>query len=222
MKSLVGQFWHFLLLAVLLAGTYFILIVDPDCLIGSLWGLSTEFWFLIALASPIVHQIYVLVIWRLELYHNSISRLAPKNGFLMYKIGFAILILSRPVTITLLAIASQNTVEIPPMFAHPVIFIFVLLSIYLFYSVKKYFGMDRAFGIDHFKPQEAKDLPMVNEGIFKYSSNSMYVFGFLVLWVPGLLFLSKAALLMALFNHLYIWVHYYFTEKPDMEAIYGS
>jgi len=29
------------------------------------------------------------------------------------------------------------------------------------------------------------------------------------------------ALLLAGFNHLYIWVHYYCTEKPDMERIYG-
>jgi len=25
---------------------------------------------------------------------------------------------------------------------------------------------------------------------------------------------------VALFSHLYIWVHYYFTERPDMKIIY--
>jgi len=24
-----------------------------------------------------------------------------------------------------------------------------------------------------------------------------------------------------LFNHLYIWVHYYATERPDIDFIYG-
>jgi hypothetical protein len=50
----------------------------------------------------------------------------------------------------------------------------------------------------------------------------MYVFGFLTLWVPGLWFASAAALVVALFNHLYIWVHYYSTELPDMKRIYGE
>jgi len=80
--------------------------------------------------------------------------------------------------------------------------------------------MDRAFGIDHFEPDKAKTFPLVNKGVFKYTANGMYVYGFLMLWVPGFLFLSKAALLMALFNHIYIWIHYYYTEKPDMNFIY--
>ncbi len=63
---------------------------------------------------------------------------------------------------------------------------------------------------------------MVREGIFKYSDNAMYVFGFMALWVPGIILQSKAALLLALFNHLYIWVHFYCTELPDMKIIYGD
>jgi hypothetical protein len=27
---------------------------------------------------------------------------------------------------------------------------------------------------------------------------------------------------VAAFNHLYIWVHYFTVEKPDMDYIYGS
>jgi hypothetical protein len=49
----------------------------------------------------------------------------------------------------------------------------------------------------------------------------MYKFGFLILWSIALVFLSKAALLAAAFNHLYIWVHFYFTELPDIRRIYG-
>jgi len=50
----------------------------------------------------------------------------------------------------------------------------------------------------------------------------MYVYGLLILYLPGLFLLSKAALLVALFNHVYIWVHYYCTEQPDMKVIYGK
>jgi hypothetical protein len=42
------------------------------------------------------------------------------------------------------------------------------------------------------------------------------------LWVIGFAFLSKAVLLAAAFNHLYIWVHFYFTELPDIRHIYGG
>ena len=80
--------------------------------------------------------------------------------------------------------------------------------------------MDRAFGIDHFEPEKYKHTSMVKKGIFKYTSNGMYIYGFLILWIPGFLFLSKAALLVALFQHIYIWVHYCFTELPDMKFIY--
>ena len=62
----------------------------------------------------------------------------------------------------------------------------------------------------------------MKKGIFKYTDNGMYVFGLMILYLPGLLLLSKAAILAALFNHVYIWVHYYFTERPDMQEIYGD
>jgi hypothetical protein len=58
--------------------------------------------------------------------------------------------------------------------------------------------------------------------IFGESGFKVYTFGFLILWVPGLIFFSKAALLAACFNHVYIWVHYYTTELPDIRFIYGS
>ena len=58
--------------------------------------------------------------------------------------------------------------------------------------------------------------------MFKYTDNAMYKFGFLILWSIALFTLSKAALLAAAFNHLYIWVHFYFTELPDIRQIYGE
>jgi hypothetical protein len=50
----------------------------------------------------------------------------------------------------------------------------------------------------------------------------MYTFGFFMMWIPPILAASKAGLLLAAFSHLYIWVHYFTTEKPDMERIYGK
>jgi protein-S-isoprenylcysteine O-methyltransferase Ste14 len=63
--------------------------------------------------------------------------------------------------------------------------------------------------------------PLVREGIFAWAPNAMYIFGFLLLWIPPFLFQSVTALVVAAFGHAYIWVHYFFTEKPDMQLIYG-
>ena len=220
MKLFKHQHWHILVLLVLLTALYFYVDNNTAALEGALWCIPTATWLLLAILSPIVHQLYVLLCWRLELYYNSISKKFGGNGFKYYKIGFALLILSRPLTLILLAISNAQTLELKPVFAHLIAFALFIPSVYLFYSVKRYFGMDRAFGIDHFHPQEFKKVSFVKKGIFKYTSNGMYIYGFLILWIPGLLALSKAALLVALFNHLYIWVHYYFTELPDIRVIY--
>ena len=222
MKVLKGQLWHFVLLIVLLAGALFLKQRDASFDSGSLFGIKTNAWFYLAILTPVLHQIYVLVIWRLELYYQSLSRCFRKNGFLFYKIGFAFLIISRPITITFLAISNSNSFALDQGLGYLVSVVLAAPAVYLFYSVKKYFDFDRAFGIDHFNPKKMERLPMVKQGIFKYSSNAMYVYGFFALWIPGVLLQSRSALLAALFSHLYIWVHYYFTEKPDMHFIYRS
>ena len=222
MKVFKSQHWHLLLLLLLLTGIYFYVGYDSSVLQGQLWGISTRAWLIIAILSPILHHLYVLICWRLELYYNSLTKAFGENGFQYYKIGFAILFASRLVTIILLAIANAETLNMNYVLACLITAIISVPAIYLFYSVRKYFGFDRAFGIDHFQPEIYKTRPFVRQGIFKYTSNGMYIFGFLVLWVPGLLLLSKAAIVLALFNHLYIWVHYFFTELPDIKVIYGD
>lgn len=222
MKVLQQQHWHLLTLSLLLTAIYLYINQDASLLQGELLGLDTSTWFLLAILSPIIHQVYVLVCWRLELFHGSISKTFGDNGFKLYKVIFAILIFSRLVTIVCLALSNTNTLDVNYIFAYTIAGILFIPAAYLFYSVKRYFGADRAFGIDHFHPEELKKVPFVKGGIFKYTSNGMYVFGFFLLWVPGFLFLSKAALLAALFNHIYIWAHYYFTELPDMKIIYKN
>ena len=56
-----------------------------------------------------------------------------------------------------------------------------LLGIYAMYSVMRYFGMARAAGADHFDPKY-RDMPLVRDGIFRYTSNGMYVYAFLLFW----------------------------------------
>ena len=220
MKLLKYQHWHFLILLVLLTGIYFCVHNDASLLKGEFLGVQTSKFFLFAILSPIIHQVYVLVCWRLELFYNSISKIFGSNGFKFYKIGFAILIFSRLLTIIILAISNSNTLNVNAIFTYTLASILLIPSVYLIYSVKKYFGIDRAFGIDHFQPKRFQNMVFVKKGIFKYTSNGMYMYGFFILWIPGLLLLSKTALLVAFFNHIYIWVHYYFTELPDIKVIY--
>ena len=188
---------------------------------GSFWSIGTSSWFWLAIAIPIIHQIYVWLIWRFELYFRVFSnKLGVKRAFNIYAVGFSFLFISRLITIIFLAISSKNTLQLNPVFAYVFAALITPLVIFLFYSVKKYFTIERAYGIDHFDKNYNE--PYVKKGIFKYTDNGMYVFGLMVLYLPGLLLLSEAALLVALFNHVYIWVHYYFTERPDMAAIYGN
>lgn len=212
------QGWHLLSLVVSLV--ILSLLVDDQLLFGQLWGISTGTWFWVAVAVPIVHQIVVPLVWRAELYHRWMTKTFGENGFLIYKIIFTILFVGRPLSIILVGIANKNTLPMNPVIAYVVAFLFFLPAAYGMFSVIKYFGIDRAYGIDHFEPETYRNKPFVKQGMFKHTDNVMYKYIFLVLWSLALVFLSRAALLVAIFNHLYIWVHFYFTELPDMQVIY--
>ena len=220
MRILEKQQYHLVALIVLISGVFFI--ARGDFLEGSFAGLSTKTWLWFSVLAPVVHQLYVVILWRAELHYQLLSAWFGKLAFAAWAAGFMILFLVRPVFIFGLAIANRGTLALPPWLGAVLSVLCILPVIYLVYSVLKYFGLKRALGMDHFQPRVYKDLPLVDQGIFRWASNAMYLFGFLFLWVPGLLLLSKSGLLVALFSHLYIWVHYYFTEFPDMQYIYQS
>ncbi|MGE4609893.1 MAG: methyltransferase, partial [Paracoccaceae bacterium] len=96
-----------------------------------------------------------------------------------------------------------------------------LLIPWTMHSVLKYFTINRALGGDHFDDKYL-NMPMVNEGAFKYSNNAMYTFVFSGMWGIGLMLGSWNAIILALFYHAYIWVHMYCTEDPDMRILYKS
>ena len=210
---------HYVLLIVLLTGVYFL--ATGDVLSGQLWGISTQAWLWIAVATPVLHQIIVVLIWRAELYHHKMTDWFGNRAFSVYKVIFTILFVGRPITVILVGISNGDTLGWNSTLAYTLAIVLFIPAAYTFYSVFNYFGMDRAYGEDHFKPDEYRNKPFVKQGMFKYTDNAMYKFAFLVLWALALVCLSKAALLVAAFNHLYIWVHFYFTELPDIRHIYG-
>ena len=214
------QALHGLLLAGLLSAVALIC-RDETFLAGSYGGRPAEAWFWMAIAFPVAHQTYVWLCWRLELHKQWFTSHLGENGFRLYAAGFAFWGLGRFYALIGLGIANQNTLPADKTLLDAVATLLLAPVMYLFYSVARYFTFKRAMGIDHFDPSY-RTKPLVRKGIFRYTRNGMYTFGLLAVWLPGLYTASRAALLAAAFSHVYIWVHYYCTELPDMKRIYGG
>ncbi|MBW2735361.1 MAG: hypothetical protein JRH20_23505 [Deltaproteobacteria bacterium] len=188
---------------------------------GQLWQIPTTIWFYATLANAVVHQVFVWLCWRLELHGQRLTRSFGRAAFPLYALLFALLILARPVLVTFTAVAGAQTIRGWALPMKLVSVFCALVAGYTMVSVKRYFGFKRAFGIDHFDANY-RNVPFVKKGIFRFSSNAMYVYGFFALYVPGLWCQSSAALVAAALSHLYIWVHYFATERPDMRRIYEA
>jgi protein-S-isoprenylcysteine O-methyltransferase Ste14 len=219
-KIFEKQLLHLLYLMLLWVGLFLFSHLDGFRK-GELWGVETITWFYLLVGITVIHQVFVWFCWRTELYAGWPSRWFGHRAFAVYAFLFFLLIISRPIFMTFLAIANKDTISINHTISVILVILLAAPSIYLMYSIARYFGFKRAFGIDHFD-DSYRGKPLVKKGIFRYTSNGMYVFGLLILWIPGVLFSSLTALAAALFSHIYIWVHYFCTEKPDMGFIYGQ
>lgn len=174
------------------------------------------FWT--AVAFPVVHQIYVWLAWRLELQSKTTSKFI---GFQGYVVMFFVLFIGRFISLFLLAWVDRGSLNLNPIPLTILAILLLLPGIYAMYSVKKYFGMARAAGADHFDFRY-RNMPPVTKGIFRFTSNGMYLYAFLLFWAIAVCLNSSAALIVAGFSHVYIWVHYYATEKPDMKFLYNT
>lgn len=214
------QWLHALLLAALLAAMVIVSGFD-GVRSGQLWGIATPVWLWIAVSIAVAHQIYVWLCWRAQLHASLLSRKLGNLGFSLYALGFSIFGVLRVVAVFMVAMSNQGTWAVNTDALKIIAIILLVPALYLFYSVGRYFGYRRAFGIDHFD-SSYRSKTFERRGIFRFTSNGMYSFGFFLLWVPGFWWASLAGLSIALFNHLYVWVHYFATERPDMKRIYGE
>ena len=219
-KIFEKQQYHLFALILLTIILFFLFSLN-DFIKGSFLGITTQIWIILTFIVPIVHQIFVMVVWRLELHLSLVSRKFGSFGFPLYGFLFMILFLTRFLILFILGQSNAGTFVFGDYSIH-IVFIMMILPLggYLVYSVVRFFGIKRALGIDHFD-NEYRGKSLVKQGIFKYMDNSMYIVGFLLFYIPGLMFSSLAALIMAFLHHIYIWVHFYFTELPDMNRIYG-
>jgi hypothetical protein len=188
---------------------------------GELLGISTWNWFWISIEVPIIHQIYVWFCWRTELHRGLMTRLFGSAAFAVYAVPFTIFLVGRLVVITALAISSRDTIPANPLLLKIAAVVVALPVAYLAYSVARYFGVLRAYGADHFD-ESYRSKSLVRKGIFRFTSNGMYTFGLAALYLPALWYASRPAMVAAVFGHIFIWVHYFTTELPDMRRIYGA
>lgn len=214
------QWLHALFLVAMLGGAWLIS-SGTAFRAGQLWGVTTLLWFWLAIGLAIAHQLFVWFCWRTELHGSRLTRTFGHLGFPLYAVGFSILALLRTAAVFVVAISNQGTLPGNTFALKLIALILLAPAAYLFYSVKRYFGFKRAFGIDHFDSRY-RSMPFERRGIFRFTRNGMYTFGLLLLWVPAFWWASRTALCVAAINHLYIWVHYFATELPDIRRIYGK
>ncbi len=174
------------------------------------------FW--IAVAFPVVHQIFVWLAWRLELSSSATSRTIGFGGYVAL---FFLLFGGRFVSLLVLAWMDRGSFQFHDTPRIVTTVVLTVLGVYAMYSVMRFFGMARAAGADHFDPRY-RSMSLVKEGIFRFTDNGMYLYAFFLFWAIAVGFNSSAALAVAAFSHAYIWVHFYATEKPDMDYLYSS
>jgi len=186
---------------------------------GTVWGLSALGWARWSIGLALGHQILVAIVFRLQLHKNLMSRLLGVNDMKVWGVMFMPLLAIRPVSLILIGLADDTPISANGLPLQILGWALVIPAAWALYSTLVYFTIPRALGGDHFR-DEIAEMPLVDRGAFKYTSNAMYGVAFLGLWAIALITNSWNALVVALFQHAYIWVHMYCTEQPDMRWIY--
>lgn len=213
-----GQPQHLMMLILMTLGA--IALLQPTGS-GGILGLNGAGWAGVSIALAILHQVIVAIVFRLELHRNLMTRLFGERDMRIWAMIFLPLLAARPITVILTGWA-----DAVPITGHRVPEILLGLAllapaIWGMHGTLVHFTLRRALGGDHFR-EEIRALPKVTGGVFTYTDNGMYSVVFLGLWGIALLFGSWNALVLALFQHAYIWVHMYTTEAPDMRRLYGD
>lgn len=212
-----GQPQHLAILALMLGGVAWVFMDETG--VGQFWGMDSLAWAWMSIWLAVLHQIIVAIGFRAQLHLGVFSRFFRDRDMRVWAGVFFPLLLARPVTLLIVASLDQNSLGLP-VFVRVVVGLALFLpAAYAMFSVAKYFGFGRAMGGDHFRDSYRK-LPLVKEGAFRFTDNAMYGLAFLGLWSFAIFLGSWQALIVAAFQHTYIWVHMYTVEAPDMRWLY--
>ena len=214
-----GQGVHVFFLAVLLPVAC--ALAAPALGDGAWLGVGDATWFVICLAVAVLHQTFIWIAWRTQLGWGAFTGAFGDADFAVYNAVFVPLLVARPLLLAATATADAGSLAMPPGLAIALGIVLSVPALYTGWSVARYFGFARATGGDHFR-RRYRDMPLVHEAVFAWTPNAMYTFGFLGFWAIALLWRSQAALVAALFQHAYIWIHYACTEAPDLELLHGG
>ena len=188
---------------------------------GSWLGIGSGAWLWIATGCAVAHEVYAWFGWRTQLHLNLWTRVLGPRAFSIFAAGFVAVAGARVFSVVPLALANRGTLPGNPLGWHALALVPLVPGLYLVWSVFRYFGLKRAVGIDHFDARY-RSVPRVKQGIYRFTDHGMYLYGFGLLWALALLSTSQAALVAALFNHLYVAVQGWAIEAPDLKRIYGK
>ena len=219
-KRLSYQGYHFLAFMIL-GGLQYWVVQHVDLGVGHHWGLTSIEWVMLSWLFAGLFQAWVAFFWRMELYGDWVSETLGKRGFLIHQIGYGILGIIRFALLIPICLSTAKTLMLSPLLSASIIIITTPLILWALYSATVYFGYRRASGADHFD-HAYRERAFEKKGLYRYAPNVMYSVVLLGLYHAGLFWLSTLGLVVAAAHHAFVWVHYYCTEKPDMQAIYGS
>ncbi len=215
------QDWHFALLALLVVSVNAIMVLYPLSFTGVFWGLSTGTWLWIGVFTAILHQIYIMLIWRIQLETRWLTTNLPRLGFIAYLIDYTLMLAARTGAIILVAAANREVIFIPDSFRWVGSIILGIVFTWLTYSVTKSSSYKDLAGAVFFESKDPNHCG-IQKNISAVVPGAVYIFGPLSFYIPGLVLASPASLLLALFNHIYIWIHYCYTEAPSLKRVYSS
>jgi len=204
--------------AVLLA-VVAVALAEPAVNTDAFLGLHESEWLAWSMGLAVVHQVMVWLGFRGQLGWGVFTRVFGKHDLTVWGVMFFPLLLARPLTVLGCGIADAGSLGLPSALAMVLGLGLLGVAGYTFHSVKTHFGMARASGANYFR-LDVREQPFVRRGAFRWSDNAMYTFAFLGLWAIALLCRSHVALVAALFQHAFIWLHWVGTEKPDIELMY--
>ena len=212
-----GQLLHLSLIILMVLGAISLLI--PSSEEPRFLGWTNRDWAVCSIALAVIHQVIVAFVFRMQLYKAMMTRAFGDKAMKIWAAIFMPFLITRPLTIIAVGWLDPNPITQYRLAELVIGWALILLAIVTMHSVINYFTIPRALGAYHFD-NDVIEMPLVREGMFRFTSNGMYGIVFLGLWGIALAFGSWNALVVALFQHSYIWVHMYLTEKPDMDRIY--
>ena len=219
-KRLEFQGYH-LLAFVFLGALQYVAIVNIPLGSGSVWGHSSGEWVALAWIFAGIFQAWVAFFWRMELYGRWITNKFGNPGFLLHQVGYGVLGLIRFALLIPICISTKNTLPVSPLVSITIIVVTTPPILWALYSAAVHFGFTRAAGADHFIPHY-REGGFEKKGLYKYVPNVMYTIALFGLYHAGLFWFSTLGLVVAASHHVFVWVHYFCTERPDIREIYGD